>query len=129
MADTEMREPTFLILASLAGGKKHGYALIKEADELSEGRVRLKVGTLYAALDRLEQQGLIAVAGDEVVDGRLRRYYSLADAGRSALEAEVTRLERNAAQARLRLGARPANSKAAISKPATLTAATTGGIR
>jgi PadR family transcriptional regulator PadR len=108
MADTEMREPTFLILASLAGGRKHGYALIKEAEELSDGRVKLKVGTLYAALDRLEQQGAIGIDGDEVVDGRARRYYALSEGGRQLLETEVTRLERNAAQARVRLALGPA---------------------
>jgi DNA-binding PadR family transcriptional regulator len=113
MADTEMREPTFLVLTALANGRKHGYALIKEADELSEGRVALKVGTLYAALDRLGQQGLVADAGEEVVDGRLRRYYKLTDEGVEVLEREVTRLESNAGQARARLRLRPVTMQAA----------------
>lgn len=98
-----MREPTFLVLAALADGRKHGYALIKEASVLSGGRVELKVGTLYAALDRLQQEGLVAAAGDEVVDGRLRRYFELADAGASALEVEIGRLEANATLAKDRL--------------------------
>lgn len=113
MADTEMREPTFLVLTALANGRKHGYALISEADELSEGRVTLKVGTLYAALDRLGQQGLVAEAGEEVVDGRLRRYYKLTDEGADVLEREVTRLESNAGQARARLRLRPVSMQAA----------------
>jgi DNA-binding PadR family transcriptional regulator len=113
MADTEMREPTFLVLTALANGRKHGYALIKEADDLSEGRVKLKVGTLYAALDRLGQQGLVADAGEEVVDGRLRRYYTLTDEGADVLEREVTRLESNAVQARARLRVRPVSMQAA----------------
>ena len=108
MADNEMREPTFLVLTALANGKKHGYALIREAADLSSGRVSLKVGTLYAALDRLGQQGLVAEAGEEVVDGRLRRYYRLTDVGAEALEREVSRLESNAVQARARLRLRPA---------------------
>ncbi|WP_244302831.1 PadR family transcriptional regulator [Leucobacter coleopterorum] len=58
MSIKEMREPTFLILTALASGRKHGYALIAEAAELSGNRVQLKVGTLYAALDRLSDEGL-----------------------------------------------------------------------
>ncbi|MCU1576126.1 MAG: transcriptional regulator [Leifsonia sp.] len=113
MADTEMREPTFLVLTALAHGRKHGYALIKEADDLSEGRVKLKVGTLYAALDRLGQQGLVADAGEEVVDGRLRRYYALTDEGADVLEHEITRLESNAVHARARLRVRPVSMQTA----------------
>lgn len=108
MAKLDMREPTFLILTALADGRKHGYALIGEADKLSHGRVKLKVGTLYAALDRLQSQGLVAAAGDEVVDGRLRRYYELSDAGAVQLGDEVDRLESNVHQAKARLRMRPA---------------------
>ena len=107
MTDNEIREPTFLVLTALADGKKHGYALIKEADELSQGRVKLKVGTLYAALDRLGQQGLVQTAGEEVIDGRLRRYYKLTDTGAQVLERETERLESSAVQARARLRLRP----------------------
>lgn len=103
MANLDMREPTFLVLTALAGGRMHGYALIGEAHKLSDGRVRLKVGTLYAALDRLQAQGLVAAAGDEVVDGRLRRYYELTDIGAVRLGEEAARLESNAHQARVRL--------------------------
>jgi DNA-binding PadR family transcriptional regulator len=123
MADTEMREPTFLVLTALANGRKHGYALIKEADELSGGRVSLKVGTLYAALDRLGQQGLVADAGEEVVDGRLRRYYKLTDEGADVLEREVTRLESNAGQARARLRLRPVSMHAVSMHPVSMRAA------
>jgi DNA-binding PadR family transcriptional regulator len=103
---TEMREPTFFVLVALASGPQHGYALIREADTLSAGRVRLKVGTLYAALERLQEQGLVTAAGDEVVDGRHRRYFELTDAGAGTLEAESARLEANAAQARGQLRTR-----------------------
>lgn len=98
-----MREPTFMVLAALANGPKHGYALIREADELSHGRVQLKVGTLYAALDRLQAEGLVATAGEEVVDGRLRRYFALSEAGSAQLEAEVARMEQNAREVRMRI--------------------------
>ena len=108
MTTLDMREPTFLVLTALADGKKHGYALIGEADKLSNGRVKLKVGTLYAALDRLQSQGLVVSAGEEVVDGRLRRYYELSDVGAERLDHEAARLESNAQQARARLRLRPA---------------------
>ena len=109
-----MREPTFLVLAALADGPKHGYALIQEAATLSGGRVALKVGTLYAALDRLGEQGLVEGAGDEVVAGRLRRYYRLTDAGAQRLEAEATRLAANAANAQAKLRARVAVKAAVV---------------
>jgi PadR family transcriptional regulator PadR len=107
MATQDMREPTFLILTALANGKKHGYALIGEADELSGGRVRLKVGTLYAALDRLQAEGAVASAGEEVVDGRHRRYYELTEHGAAVLTEEVARMEHNLEQAKARLRMRP----------------------
>lgn len=103
MTEQEMREPTFFVLASLADGRKHGYGVIKDAEELSEGRVRLKVGTLYTALDRLQAEGLVAASGDEVVSGRLRRYFELTDAGASALESESDRQALNAQRAKDRL--------------------------
>ncbi|HEY5104753.1 MAG TPA: PadR family transcriptional regulator [Acidimicrobiales bacterium] len=87
----EMREPTFLALAALAGGKKHGYAIIRGVEELSNGDVELKAGTLYTMLDRLVFEDVIEAAGDEVVDGRLRRYYQLTINGASILGAESKR--------------------------------------
>ena len=108
MTTTEMREPTFLVLAALADGRKHGYGLISEAATLSDGRVQLKVGTLYAALDRLSAEGLVESAGEEVVDGRHRRYYKLTDAGAERLATEAARLASNAKRAIARLEVRPA---------------------
>lgn len=101
-----MREPTFFVLAALAHQKMHGYAIIQEAAALSDGRIELKTGTLYAALDRLTRQGLIAAAGEEVVDGRNRRYYELTVDGAACLEHEVSRMEAKARSARARLVAR-----------------------
>jgi PadR family transcriptional regulator PadR len=103
----EMREPTFWVLVALAGGRRHGYALMQEVREASEGRVELKVASLYAALERLEGEGLVAIDGDEAVDGRLRRYYRLTDLGAKALRVEVERIETNAKHARARLSLRP----------------------
>jgi PadR family transcriptional regulator PadR len=107
MSSSEMREPTFLVLAALADGRKHGYAVITEVSGLSSGRVTLRPGTLYAALDRLRDEGLVRPAGEEVVDGRLRRYYELTDAGADSLATEAARLRANADQAITRLRLRP----------------------
>jgi DNA-binding PadR family transcriptional regulator len=98
-----MQEPTFLVLTALAARPLHGYAVIQEVAQLSEERVILRAGTLYAALDRLSEQGLIAVEREEAVDGRLRRYYRLTDDGQRTLTAEVERLRHNAAVAAERL--------------------------
>ncbi|TDC29253.1 PadR family transcriptional regulator [Micromonospora sp. 15K316] len=102
--DTPLREPTFLILTALAAAPTHGYGLIGEVAALSDGRVTLRPGTLYGALDRLVDAGLVDVDGEEVVDGRLRRYYRLTSAGEATLSSETERLRRNveAATARLR---------------------------
>ena len=97
---TEVREPTFWILTSLASESKHGYAILTSVVELSSGRVRLKIPTLYAALDRLAKDGLIKHDKDELVDGKTRRYFSLTDEGRNTLIAEIERMEFSAAKAR-----------------------------
>ena len=91
-----MQEPTFLILAALAGEPAHGYGITQSVVALSGGRVKLGPGTLYGALDRLVEQGLVAAEREEVVDGRLRRYYRLTDVGAEVLEAEAQRLAGNA---------------------------------
>jgi len=108
MASTDMREPTFLVLSALASGRKHGYAIITDADAASSGRVKLKAGTLYTALDRLSREGLVSAAGEEVVDGRLRRYYELTNEGADALATEARRQQANATRALTSLAARPA---------------------
>ncbi len=98
-----MHEPTFFILTALVRVPLHGYGIMQAVDELSQGRVTLRAGTLYAALERLTGDGLIEVEREEAVDGRLRRYYRLADRGTTALEAEVTRMRANASIAATRL--------------------------
>jgi len=95
-----MRAPTYFIFAALLDGPLHGYAIIKRAEELSDGGVRMTAGTLYGALDRLSREGLIADEGQEIVDGRARRYYRLTDSGLSALEAEAARMSKAAAVVR-----------------------------
>jgi DNA-binding PadR family transcriptional regulator len=102
-----VQEPTFLILTALAAQPLHGYGIVQSVVELSDGEVKLRPGTLYGALDRLDQQGLIAVDREEPVDGRLRRYYRLSDSGVAALTEQVERLRRRAAAADTQLGLRP----------------------
>lgn len=87
-----MREPTYFILAALQDQPLHGYAIVKRAGELSDGRVRLTTGTLYAALDRLAGEEMVRVAAETVVNGRARRTYELTDQGLSALQAEAERM-------------------------------------
>jgi DNA-binding PadR family transcriptional regulator len=99
-----LQEPAFLILTALAGGAQHGYGIMADAAQISGGRVRLRAGTLYAALDRLGGDGLVDVDREEIVDGRLRRYYRLTEAGAQRLAAEVDRLRANTTAAALRLG-------------------------
>lgn len=104
MAKRAMQEATFLVLTALAAGSRHGYGIISDVAEISDGRVRLRAGTLYAALDRLRLDGLVSVDREEVVDGRLRRYYRLTPDGSGQLAAEAARLRSNAATAFARLG-------------------------
>jgi PadR family transcriptional regulator, regulatory protein PadR len=87
-----MREPTYFVLAALQDGPLHGYAIIKKAEGLSHGRVRLATGTLYTALDRLTAEGYVRLVSEEIVSGRARRSYGLTDAGSAALRAEATRM-------------------------------------
>jgi PadR family transcriptional regulator PadR len=88
----EFSEQTFLILSALADQPRHGYGLVTEVAAMTDGRVRLRAGTLYGALDRLVTQGLLAADRDEVDNGRLRRYYRLTDAGAAAVSAEAERM-------------------------------------
>jgi len=112
---TPLQEPTFLILAALAAEPLHGYGVIQEVAALSAGRVTLRPGTLYGALDRLVEQGLVVADREEVVDGRLRRYYRLSDAGAGVLEVEAKRLTSNADAAVSRLRRRATGTKPGVS--------------
>jgi DNA-binding PadR family transcriptional regulator len=104
--DSRLREPTFLIMTALARGPLHGYGLITEVRELSEGRLTLRPGTLYGALDRLSDGGLVALDREEVLGGRLRRYYRLTEHGEATLRTEVERMRRNVEAATTRLDER-----------------------
>jgi len=100
-----MQEATFLILTALAGGTQHGYGIITDVERISDRRVRLRAGTLYTALERLRADRLVEVDREEIVDGRLRRYYRLTAVGQERLAAEAARLQANALVAMSRLDA------------------------
>jgi DNA-binding PadR family transcriptional regulator len=92
-------EPALLVLSSLAEGPKHGYAIIKDVAEMAD--VTLGPGTLYGALSRLEEQGLIEALPKE----ERRRPYRLTGAGAKALGERLKALEHVSRTGLRRLGA------------------------
>ena len=107
-----MQEASFLILTALAAGSQHGYGIINDVGEISQGRVRLRAGTLYTALDRLRADGLIGVDREEIVEGRMRRYYRLTPEGTQVLSEEAARLKAHVDAALKRLKPRLAGGAA-----------------
>lgn len=83
-----------LILAILAGGKKHGYQLALELEERSEGFFRFKYGTLYPILHKLEKDGLIRGAWSDGEQGRRRKSYALTAKGRRHRDGQVADWDR-----------------------------------
>jgi len=98
-----MQEASFLILTALAGSSQHGYGIVTDVAQISGGKVQLKAGTLYTALDRLSADGLIEPDREEIVDNRLRRYYRITRDGAERLADEADRLRANAHAALTRL--------------------------
>ncbi len=86
----------FHILLSLAGGELHGYGIMQEVLDRTEGKVRLWPATLYGSIKRLIEAGLIEGSDErpapELDDAR-RRYYRLTELGRRVLDAECERLQ------------------------------------
>ncbi|SCL71265.1 transcriptional regulator, PadR family [Micromonospora citrea] len=105
MTARAMTEPAFFILTALLDAPRHGYGIVADVAELSHGRVQLKIGSLYGALDRLVGDGLVELDREEAWQGRLRRYYRLTERGRDALDAEARRMAANARLATTRLRA------------------------
>ncbi len=91
------------IMAVLADRDLHGYAILSEVRSLSDGVMRLGTGTMYGALERLQDSGAVVAVAEDVVDGRTRRYYRLTDSGRTTLVAELERREQLLSAARNRL--------------------------
>ncbi len=87
-----LTEPVFLILLSLAQSPRHGYALLKDTETLSDGRVRLSTGTLYGALRRLlDDQWIERFETDDT--SREKQSYRLTATGRKFLQAELARMK------------------------------------
>ncbi len=99
-ANSRENDPTVLILTSLASGQKHGYALLLDIEDFAH--VRLGPGTLYGAIGRLEERGLIEALEPE---GRTRPYRLTAE-GSAALEATLAELRTIVDEGTARLQAR-----------------------
>jgi DNA-binding PadR family transcriptional regulator len=82
------------ILLAVAGGARHGYAIIKEIERQSEGRQSPGAGSLYAALRRLTEDGVLAESeeGEDTDADSRRKYYGLTDLGREVARLEVLRM-------------------------------------
>lgn len=88
-----LTEQMYYVLLSLTGEDRHGYGIMQDVSELTQGRVAIGAGTLYALLGRFEAAGLIALTLAE--EGR--KYYRLTGEGQTILDAEFTRLRRQVA--------------------------------
>ena len=105
MSSDPITEPVLLILLSLAEQPRHGYAILKDVQQMSDGRVRLSTGTLYGALRRLLEDDWIVRHADEDTS-RGRQGYRLTAKGKRLLQLEVARLKQLARLASLRFAAR-----------------------
>ena len=100
-----LSEPVTYILLSLSPGPKHGYAILKDMDDMSDGQARLSVSTLYESLGRLLNDGLIERVEENGGDASLRprKIYQISQLGRQVLEAEITRMQGLVTRAERRL--------------------------
>jgi DNA-binding PadR family transcriptional regulator len=102
METLPLSEPVLLILLSLVEQPRHGYAILKTVEELSDGRVTLSTGTLYGALRRLLEDRSIE-RYEEEESSRGRQAYRLTSRGRQQLRLEVSRLKQLTKVAGLRM--------------------------
>lgn len=98
----EMTTVQFDILTALASGRRHGYALVEEIGRMSNRRPG--VATVYAALTKLQHTGFVESVGDEIVDGRVRRYFQITQPGTRALAAQAQQMAVRAEAAMTSLG-------------------------
>jgi DNA-binding PadR family transcriptional regulator len=90
----------FHVLVALADGETHGYAIMKEVEQLTGGAVRLSTGTLYGIIKRLLNEGLIRERSRTSREDPRRRSYELTAFGRDVARAEAARLEQTLTIAR-----------------------------
>ena len=100
MAPTDLQ---FAVLTALAEERRHGYALLKRAEELLARSI--PVATAYACFESLTRRGWISPDGDDIVDGRVRRNYRITPGGASVLRVRAEELSRSAGAARRSLEA------------------------
>ncbi len=91
---------SYYVLLALADGPAHGWAIVKRIRELTERTTNPSSGSLYLAMVRLEDEGLIAGAAAPAGEDGRRRYYKLTAAGRRAAREESHRLARLVSRAR-----------------------------
>ena len=102
MEQSPLTEPVLLVLLSLAEQPRHGYSILKDVEQISEGRVVLSTGTLYGALQRLLEKRWIEQF-DEEESSRDRRAYRLTLRGQRVLQQEIERMKHLTKLARLRM--------------------------
>jgi DNA-binding PadR family transcriptional regulator len=107
MESLPLTEPVMLILLSLADQPRHGYSILKDIEQMSDGRVVLSTGTLYGALRRLLDDEWIERMEEEE-SSRGRQAYRLTRRGRSQLQLEVGRMKHLTRLANLRIAAKEA---------------------
>jgi DNA-binding PadR family transcriptional regulator len=93
--DARLGRAAIHVLLAIGPGERHGYAIMREIESMTEGRVRVAPGTLYTNIRRLLEAGLIVEAAerpDPELDDERRRYYRLSPSGRRVVAAEVERL-------------------------------------
>lgn len=90
-----LQETTFFILLSLSRQPRHGYAILQDVAQLSNGRIQLSTGTLYGALRRMLAQEWIERYDEATgtVNGRIRKAYCITDLGQQILNADVARMQ------------------------------------
>lgn len=81
------------ILVSLSGGERHGYGIIKDVLDRTGGQLEIEAGTLYAAIKRLRDDGVIEEVASPAGSDARRRYYAVTPFGRHVLGLETRRLE------------------------------------
>lgn len=112
MADASLKPPHFYILLALSRGDRHGLAIAREVQALSDGRVRLWPASLYGSLEDLRERRWIEELPEHPADeSERRRYYRLTRAGRQALAAEAEHLARVARLARSRVRLRAGEAR------------------
>ena len=91
-----LRPVEFDILLALGDGERHGYAIMQAVERISDGATRMGPGTLYGAIKRLLDSGLVEETGERAEPGgdERRRYYRLSPVGRRTVIAETARLRR-----------------------------------